>query len=258
MTHDSSCPKCGGELVQMVEGANAVVCTDCGTVEPSTASTTDDVSESADAQNKRSGNQSVSMGDLVDAVEIRDSSDENLVELLASLDKVSEALGLDNSVQMRAAELAVSAWEHRVSHGRSKAAVVGGCVYAATREQGRPRPLTIVSDATETAESTLNKSYRAIVAELDLKMPVIGPSAYTQYLGQRLHLPNPVIENVDWALEEEVDLNGNPAGVAVAVLYLAGTDAGYDLTLSEAGRVAGVAKETVWRNVREIRPLEIS
>jgi transcription initiation factor TFIIIB Brf1 subunit/transcription initiation factor TFIIB len=242
----------------MIEGADAVACTDCGIVDPSIATTTDDLSESGDVQNKRSGNQPVSMCDLVDAVEIRDSSDENLVELLASLDKVSEALDVDNSVQIRSAENAVSAWEHRVSHGRSKDAVVGGCVYAATREQGCPRPLTIVSDEAGTTESTLNKSYRAIVSELDLEMPIIGPSAYTQYLGQRLHLPSPVIENVDWALEEEVDLNGNPAGIAVAVLYIGGTDAGYDLTLSEAGMVAGVAKETVWRNVREIRPLEIS
>lgn len=257
MTRDSVCSICGGELSQVPHRDDVVACTDCGAVNPPADAESASSTENADTYDDSGENELDSTRSLSDAIEIRDSSDENLVDLLASLDQASKTLDVSHSVQIRAAELAISAWENRLFHGRSKDAVVGACVYAATREKECPRPLTVVSGGTGVDEPTLNKSYRTVVSELDLELPVVGPAAYVQYIGEQLELSGSLVQSVESSLKTDTDLSGNPAGIAAAALYVEGNNAGYSLTLSEVGQVAGVAKETVWRKTQDVRQLKL-
>lgn len=256
MTRSCICPNCGGELGQVAYREDVVACTDCGMVNPS-ENTESESTPGTDGADDDSGVDLNSPDSLSDIIDIQDSSDKNLVDLLSFLDEVSETLDVSRPVQIRAAELAISAWENRLFHGRSKEAVVGACVYAAAREYECPRPLIIVSEAVGVNESTLNKSYRALGSELNLEMPMSGPAAYAQYIGYQLQLPTSLVESVESTLEADMDLSGNPAGIAAAALYIGGNEAGYSLTLSAVGQVAGVAKETVWRKARDLRPLEL-
>ena len=90
------------------------------------------------------------------------------------------------------------------------------------------------------------------MSELDLEIPVTGPEDYVPYIGGELSLPESVIHEAVTMLKEDIECSGNPAGVAASVLYLLATDE-YEITLKQAGRAAGVSKETVWRNTQTVR-----
>lgn len=248
------CPNCDGEIEAIAGNREAVACVDCGLVNPET-----NQPEPEEEASLVSAGGSESKPDTDDIkkgwksqVGITDSSDENLVEILSLVDAYVEDINLSQKVRIRAAEILLLAWEAEIFEGRQKESVTAGGIYAAARECDQPRPLTKVSDVAEVSESKINTTYRLIVAELELEIPISGPEDYVSYLGFELSLSDEVIHEAADVLEQGVDCQGNPAGIAASVLYLlAGED--YDITLNEAGTAAGVSKETVWRHTQTVR-----
>lgn len=255
---ERTCPRCSGELKEMVSGSDTPICHDCGMVDPETKADQGGESNKGDGPytpGKRAG-QSLN-AEWIRDVDIKDSSDENLVELLLLVDEVAVELGFDGEERVRAAELATSAWENRLPHGRSMDTIAGACVYITSRENVRPRPVSIIAEVLGEDEESVNKSYRALISSLEVEVPLSGPDAYTHYLGEQLGIPDDVSRAVEDVLSKDIEINGNPAGIAAGALYLAANARDRDITMVEAGQAAGVAKETVWRKVRDLRELEV-
>lgn len=254
MTRDS-CPTCDGELTPVVGNRNAVVCSECGRVNPeSTDPNACEPQRSKDidgGSNKKPDTQRIT-DDWKHSLAVTDSSDENIVEILSFVDAYIEATSLPQEVRLRAAEMLVSAWEDGLFEGRRKEPLTAAGVYAAGRECGEPRPLTTISNTAKVNESKLNDAYRLLISDLELEIPITVPEDYAPYLGRELSLPESLISEAVVVLEEEVDCSGNPAGIAAGVLYLLGSD-DFDITLKQAGSTAGVSKETVWRKTRDLR-----
>lgn len=249
------CPACDGELTPVAGSRDAVVCGECGQVnpdppdadayEPQRAQASDgDRTESIDTQ--------PITDDWKHSVAVTDSSDENIVEILSLVDTYVEATNLPQEVRLRAAEMLLSAWEASLFEGRRKEALTAAGVYAAGRECGHPRPLTTISNTSEVDESKLNDAYRLLMTELNLEIPLIAPEDYAPYVGRELSLPESLIHEAVTILKEDVECSGNPAGVAASVLYLLATEE-HEITLKQAGMAAGVSKETVWRKTRTLR-----
>jgi len=247
MTLPSDCPACGGTLTEVMHSSDDTVCEQCGRVNPLERQT----EELSTRKDTTKGGGSIKVGWNSQGV-IKDSSDQNIAEMLSYIGDYIHQLELDENVQIRTAELAISAWEAGLSHGRSKESIVAGCLYAASRELECPRPLTNVSEITELSESELNNSYRVIVSKLELTLPIVTPEDYLDYLGQQMNLPNKVINKAEKLVTSNTGYNGNPAGIASAALYLVGNRYDCDITLVQAGQAAGVAKETVWRNTQSL------
>jgi transcription initiation factor TFIIIB Brf1 subunit/transcription initiation factor TFIIB len=248
------CPNCGGEVVNVAGDRDAVSCVDCGLVNPETSqpeTTEDSLSVPSAGDGSKSDTENIKKG-WKSQVGITDSSDENLVEILSLVDGYVEDADLSDEVRIRAAEMLLSAWESDVFEGRRKESVIAGGVYAAARTLDQPRPLTKVSDMAGEGESTINNTYRLIVSELELEIPISGPEDYVSYIGRELSLSQDLIDEATGWLERGVDCQGNPAGIAASVLYLLARN-NHDITLNEAGEAAGVSKETVWRHTQTIR-----
>lgn len=250
-----SCPVCNGELTTVAENRDAVVCAECGSVDPQPTE-----SEACDTQLAEhtgdGGDDGLNTHDIKQGwkskVGVSDSSDENIVEILSLVDAYIKGTKLPQEVRFRAAEVLLSAWEDGLFEGRQKEPLTAGGVYAAARELGYPRPLTKVSNTAEVRESTVNDAYRLVVSVLELEIPIAGPEDYVSYVGRELSLPQPLIHEAATMIEKEIDCSGNPAGIAASVLYLFAADE-HDITLRQAGEAAGVSKETVWRHTRTIR-----
>lgn len=248
------CPNCNGEIVDIAGDRGAVACVDCGLVNPETnqpEATEEPTSDSIDVANGKTDTEGINEG-WKSQVGITDSSDENLVEILSLVDAYVEGTNLSQEVRIRAAEMLLSAWEYDIFEGRRKEPVTAGGVYAAARELDQPRPLTKVSDMAGVPESTINNTYRLIVSELELAIPISRPEDYVSYLSCELSLPQDLVDEASVLLKQEVNCRGNPAGIAASVLYLLALD-DHDVTLNEAGAAAGVSKETVWRHTQTIR-----
>jgi len=247
-----SCPACKGELNSVPGHPDAVVCSECGRVNPK--QTEDDTHETQFSEQKPDDTndiQPITRG-WKQNVTVTDSSDENVVEILSLIDRYVEATALPQKVRLRAAEILVSAWECGLFEGRRKEPLVASGVYAAGRECDTPRPLTTVSNTTGVDESKLNDAYRLLMSKLDLEVPITAAEDYAAYIGRELSLPESVVQEAVATLKNEVDCNGNPAGIAASVLYLLAINDS-DITLKRAGAAAGVSKETVWRHTKSIR-----
>jgi transcription initiation factor TFIIIB Brf1 subunit/transcription initiation factor TFIIB len=251
-----SCPNCSGELDEIAPNRDSVVCVDCGLVDPQSNQPDSPEDDSPDrdpqADDDEMSTDRIKKG-WKSKVGVKDSSDQNVVEVLTLVDEFIEQIGLPQKVRLRSAEILISAWESDLFQGRTKEPMVAGGVYAAARELTRPRPLTKISNAVEVAESSINDSYRLIVSELALEVPLCGPKEYTEYLGDELSLPSTIVRRSEELLEQNLDCRGNPAGIAASVLYLIANSNDRDITLKEAGEAAGVSKETIWRKTQTLR-----
>jgi transcription initiation factor TFIIB len=256
MTTDQ-CPSCDGNLTEVPGDRDAVVCVDCGGVNPQDTYDNEKTALPEDPDtNTVSGQDHSDKASGSDRwkhnTSITDSTDENLVEILSILDGYIERLSLPQSVQLRAAELLLFAWEEGLFAGRKKEIVTASGVYIAARQCDHPRPLTKISDTTGVAESKINTVYRVIVSELTLEVPISTPDDYVPHVGRELSLPQSVVDEAEAVFSRDIDCDGNPAGIAASVLYLLAPD-DQDVTLQQAGSAAGVCKETVWRHTQTLR-----
>jgi len=254
VTHDS-CPTCNGELTSVAGSRDAVVCKECGRVNPQPTGSDTCNTEFAEEKDDGSDNHNLDTRHIKQGwkskVSVSDSSDQNIVEILSLVDTYIQGAKLPQEIRLRAAEVLLLAWEDGLFEGRQKEPLVAGGVYAAARELDHPRPLTKISNTAEVSESKLNDGYRLVVSVLEIEIPVAGPEDYAPYVGDELSLPQPLIRKATTILEEEIECRGNPAGVAASALYLSASD-DHDITLKQAGEAAGVSKETVWRHTQAI------
>lgn len=258
-TTPQRCPECKSTEIDTETDLTTGICTDCGLVLDTQASTPPPTTSSdgpprrrEDSGDGRDADRRQEV-DWREAVEIGDVSDQRLVDLLSRVDVVAEDLALEEAVRVRTAELVVEAWESRFMHGRSEDATIAACVSTACREAERPRPAPAIGEAIGVDASKLKSTFRKLVAELDLQSTPVGPAEYVPYLGTELAIDSESMAVAIDCLRQTDEIPGNPVGIAAAALYLAVRNCANAVTLSMASQVAGVTKETVWQRVEDIR-----
>lgn len=246
----SSCTVCDGNLTERGPKP-ALVCEDCGRVNDGeiTAENTDGTSEHAGftpAENKQTSTT------WTKSVDIADSTDEQLVDLLSRVDEVGSDLQAGPDARDQAAELVTDAWEHRLLEGRSVDSAVGACWYITFRDEGKPRPIGVVADAVGSTSGELHSFRQTVSDELEVFPTVVRPSEYLPYLRSHLDLSVMTVRTAQKLLEQ-VSLAGNPAGIAAGGLYVAAHELSESVTMVEAARAVDLSKETIWQRVDDLR-----
>jgi len=246
----ANCGVCGGELTERGP-SSTLVCEGCGRVPRNDQS--EDATGTVDKRlESGTGREQPAASEWEETVEIADSTDEQLVELLSYMDEVGRTLGADPTDQDRAAEVITQAWEGRLVEGSSMSVAVGACWYVVFREQREPRPIGCVAEVVNATSSEIHAFRRKVTDELELSLTISQPSEYLPYLRFKLDLPTAVSKKAEKRLEN-ARIPGNPAGVAASGLYLASQDSGEALTMREAGQAVGLSKETIWQRVSDLR-----
>lgn len=261
-TAPERCPGCESTAIDTETDHATGLCTNCGLVLDGQASVHPPPTLS-DRPNGERGESVDGRGDdgppdvdWREAVKVKDVSDQRLVDLLTRVDVVAEDLALEEAVRVRTAELIVEAWESRFMHGRSEDATIAACVSTACREAERPRPAPAIGEAIGVNASKLKSTFRKLAGELELQPPPVGPPEYVPYLGTELALDGEPMAVAVEGLRAADEIPGNPAGIAVAALYLVVRGCTNAVTLSVAGQAAGVTKETVWQRVADLRNID--
>ena len=104
---------------------------------------------------------------------VNSSVDRNLQKALSELLKMKEKLSLSDAIAEKAAYIYRKALEKKLIRGRSIAALIAAALYAACRESGTPRTIKEVSSEINIRRRDLAVSYRMLLRELDLRMPVV-------------------------------------------------------------------------------------
>jgi len=156
---------------------------------------------------------------------LSDTWSRNLSIAMAELERLSTALHLPQVAREQAALLYRQALGQDLIRGRSIDAFVAASIHAACRLHGVPRSLKSVSEASTREHSEIARSYRLILKELKLKMPIDDPMKFVSGIASKLNIRRSTEQSAIDLLRKAQEMNGltgkGPRGMAAAALYKA-------------------------------------
>ncbi|MCX6648273.1 MAG: transcription initiation factor IIB [Candidatus Bathyarchaeota archaeon] len=149
----------------------------------------------------------------------------NLSVAMAELDRISVVLHIPSNVKEQAALIYRKALKADLIRGRSIDAFVAASIYAACRATEVPRPIKKVSEASTRDHAEVARTYRLLIKELKLRMPVDEPMKFVPSIAAKLRLRRDTEQNAINILKSAKIRQGlagkDPRGLAAAALYMA-------------------------------------
>lgn len=183
----------------------------------------------------------------------------NLSIAMAELDRLSAHLHIPQGVREQAALIYRKCLEHDLVRGRSIDAFVAASLYAACRLNQVPRPLKKIVQSSTRERSEVARSYRLLLRELNLRMPIDDPIKFVPSIASRLKLrhetENQAIEILRRAKNLQALSGKDPRGLAAAALYMACVETDDKRVQKDIAAAAGTTEVTL-RN--RLRGLEIT
>jgi len=149
----------------------------------------------------------------------------NLSIAMAELDRMAARLHLPPNLKEQAAIIYRRALKEDLIRGRSIDAFVAASLYGTCRLNGVPRSLKSISKESSREHSEIARSYRILIKELKIRMPVDDPIKFVSPIASRLKLKRATefyaIDILRIAKKKRELTGKDPRGVAAAALYLA-------------------------------------
>jgi len=188
---------------------------------------------------------------------ISTSMERNLAIALSELDRISSYLGLPENIRESAALIYRKCVEKGLIRGRHIESVVAAVLYAICRNYGIPRTLDEIANIAGAEKKEIGRTYRFIMHELDMKVPLTDPRQYISRFVAALKLTGKVQEIAVKLLQKAISkglVSGRgPTGVAAAAVYIASAIVGERRTQKEVAEVAGVTEVTIRNRYRELK-----
>lgn len=178
----------------------------------------------------------------------------NLSIAMAELDRLSTALHIPKNVKENAALIYRKALKADLIRGRSIDAFVAASLYAACRAQKVPRPLKNISKASTREHSEVSRSYRLLLKELKLRMPVDDPMKFVPGIASKLKVKHDTERKAVDILRKAKERQGlsgkDPRGIAAAALYMACIDNNDKRIQKDVAAAAGTTEVTLRNRLR--------
>jgi transcription initiation factor TFIIB len=188
---------------------------------------------------------------------VSSSMQRNLSIALTEMRRVASYLNIPETLVEAAALLYRKTVKKGLIRGRLIEAVVAAVLYAVCRTYHVPRTLNEMAEASGLTKKEIGRTYRFLVRELSLEIPLTNPVHYIPRFSSELNLSGEVQEEGRKILEEAIKqglISGRgPTGVAAAAVYIAGLLKGERRTQKEVANVAGVTEVTIRNRYRELR-----
>ena len=122
-------------------------------------------------------------------------------------------------------------------------------LYIACRELGIPKTLKEIAGASNIKRKALAKSYRLLISELDIKIPIVDPTKCIVKVANKANLNEKTKRNavdIIYQLNKKgISAGKDPMGVAATVLYLACLNTGEKRTQTDIAQAAGITVVTL-------------
>ncbi|MBN2334976.1 transcription initiation factor IIB [Candidatus Bathyarchaeota archaeon] len=178
----------------------------------------------------------------------------NLSIAMAELDRMATALHLPQSVKEQSALIYRKALKMDLIRGRSIDAFVAASIYAACRQDKVPRPLKAISTVSTREHSEVARTYRLLIREMKLKMPLDDPMKFIPSIASKLNLRRDTEQQAIEILRKAKELQGlsgkDPRGLAAAALYMACIDNDDKRIQKEVAAAAGTTEVTLRNRLR--------
>jgi transcription initiation factor TFIIB len=182
---------------------------------------------------------------------------DSLTQTFNELDRLSDKLRLSDAIIERTAYVYRKAEEKGIIQGRSISGILAAALYIACRQMGSPRTLNeIVAATLNVKRRNLTMSYRLLVQELGLKIPVVDPVICIAKIANKVNLSEKtkrqamnIMHNV---LQTEISVGKNPMGLAASVIYLSCVHSGENKTQNDIAQASGISQVTIRNRFREL------
>ncbi|MEM3094675.1 MAG: transcription initiation factor IIB [Nitrososphaera sp.] len=181
----------------------------------------------------------------------------SLQQAFTMLSKIKDRLGLPDYVIEKAAYVYRKAQERGLIRGDSIGSVLAASIYTAVRQSGVLRTLDEISASIDVKPKQAGRSYRRIVTELDIKVPMIDHARYIIRIANRLELDErtkrKALELIEQARKKDLLAGRDPIGMAASILYLVNLEEKSYRTQADIAKAAGVTEVTVRNRSKELR-----
>jgi transcription initiation factor TFIIB len=181
--------------------------------------------------------------------QMHESADRNLKQAFSELRRLSEKLSISEAVTERAAYIYRKALERNLVRGRSITAILAASLYAACRDREVPRTLKDVAAASNVKKKDLARSYRMLVNEMDLKMPVVDAAKCVTKIASRAKVSEKTqrraLQILAKAEQARISAGKDPMGLAASAIYVACTLEGESISQREVAKASGVTEVTI-------------
>lgn len=193
---------------------------------------------------------------------VHSSTDRNLAQAMAELDRLADKLSIPPSVKEKAAVIYRKVLDKGISRGRTIAAMAAAALYVACRTTKTPRTLKEIAEASLTADKKdVARCYRLLLRKLEIQMPFPDPIGCISKIAERLGISGKTqgsaIELLREAGEKKfgrmADLGKDPMGMAAGALYIACSENHEKTTQKNLADVAGVTEMTVRSRYKTIK-----
>ena len=189
--------------------------------------------------------------------QVHESADRNLRQAFSELRGFSDKLTVSEAVTEKAAYIYRKALERGLVRGRSITYIIAASLYAACRDMEVPRTLKDVAAVSNVKKKDLARSYRLLLKEMDIKMPVAEPSRCVSKIASRAGMSEKTQrrarEILISAKQIRITAGKDPMGFAAAALYVACTLEGEEMTQKEVAKAAGVTEVTIRNRYKGLR-----
>jgi transcription initiation factor TFIIB len=180
----------------------------------------------------------------------------NLSSAMAELDRIATQLHIPQNVKERAAFIYRKALKADLLRGRSIDGFVAASLYAACRHLKLPRPLPEITGLSTRNHAEVARTYRLLIKELNLKMPVDDPMKFVPGIASKLLLdPRTEQYAIDILREAKKhrELTGkDPRGLAAAALYKASIETNDKRIQKDIAEAAGTTEVTLRNRLKGI------
>ncbi|MBM3291148.1 transcription initiation factor IIB [Candidatus Bathyarchaeota archaeon] len=185
---------------------------------------------------------------------VNDSQARNLSIALPELDRIAALLHLSESARDYSARLYRKSLNQDMIRGRSIDSFVAACIYATCRLQNIPRPLKTISAASTRDHGEIARTYRLLIRELGLKMPIDDSFKFVSGISSRLKVKRNTelraISILSKANEKQGLTGKEPRGIAAAALYIACLENKERRTQKQVAQAAGTTEVTLRNRMR--------
>jgi len=188
-----------------------------------------------------------------------DNKTRNFSQAMTEIERYSDLLYLPKYHRNKAASLYRSALQRDLLRGRTISDFAAAAIYAACRLLRVPRSLSEVSKASGRSLRDVSRTYRLLVREFDLKMPVDDPMKFVPKLASNLKISlgseKVTIEILQDAAERKMHVGKDPRSMSAAALYLACKSNHERVTQKRVADAAGISTVSMRNRLRELEVL---
>jgi transcription initiation factor TFIIB len=192
--------------------------------------------------------------------QVHSPTERNFQHAFTLLSKIKDRLGLPDYVTEKAAYVYRKAQERGLIRGDTIGSVLAASIYVAARQSGVLRTLDDISEISDTKPGEVARSYRRIVSELDIKVPLIDSTKYIVKVANSLNFDEKIkrkaLEVMEQARKGNILVGKDPIGMAASILYLVNLTEGQRnlrKTQTEIAKAAGVTEVTIRNRSKELR-----